>query len=415
MKKIFKNKKILISIILVIIIGIGVGATILWFKPKPKSNSPKEEEKATVVRSLVKPETGSPIPEIKDYFEYLSGKEEDYEITYLNDNEEVEKRDELLTFTYYVDKDDNEVTYDDAFISNEDNHEEKVLKDGYKEITILKGTYNYTVTITNKNNEKEVYTSRLELQDTTAPVLKVKDVTITEGSEVTATSFFLKCDDNSREDCNEPYFAKEVKGEDGKVTYEKTNELDKSVGGHEVLLQASDASGNVSNVVKAKLTVNKKPTTTNKKPTTNTNPSSSETTETKPNDQESTVETNSGTANTCGSKGYNYDPSMAYIFWGCNSHEPAGGMNSEINNEFYRGAGARELDDCNAHFGDTNCVDSINVMPIIDNATGKIVGYYVKFVMSYDESIPGDTWGNSRKVGEGYILPGRVVMTSKSY
>ena len=421
MKKLLKNKKTVVVIILMVL-AIVIGAVTLWCV---KNNENKVITEPTEVRSVLTAETGSPVPEVSDYFKHLNGSAEDFTITYLNDDEEIEKRDELFTATYYIDTEGNEVKKDDAFESS-DTEENEVLKDGYKEVVVLKGTYSYTVTIQNKNDEKEVYTTKLQLEDTKAPVLKVKDATITEGDNVDANSFFERCDDNSREACNTPYFVKEVKGEDGKTTYEKT-ELDKSVGEHEVLLQASDASGNVSEVVKAKLTVNKKPE--EPKPTTSNSGSSNKTTSSgsttkKPSSNgsssskgssSSSGSTNKPATNSCGSKGYTYSQSVAYAFWGCNGSEPAGGMNSEIDNEFYRGAGARELNACNSHFGNTNCVDSINTMPIIDNATGKIVGYYVKFVMSYNEPISGDTWGNSRKVGEGYMLPGRVVMTSKKY
>ena len=415
-----KSKKTVVVITLMVL-AIVIGAVTLWCV---KNNENKVVAEPTEVRSVLTVETGSPVPEVSDYFKHLNGSAEDFTITYLNDDEEIEKRDELFTATYYIDTEGNEVKKDDAFESS-DTEENEVLKDGYKEVVVLKGTYSYTVTIQNKNDEKEVYITKLQLEDTKAPVLKVKDATITEGDNVDATNFFERCDDNSREACNTPYFVKEVKGEDG-TTYEKT-ELDKSVGEHEVLLQASDASGNVSEVVKAKLTVNKKPE--EPKPTTNNSGSSNKTTSSgsttkKPSSNGSSSNSSSSkgsgsssgstskpATNACGSKGYNYDPSTAYAFWGCNGHEPAGGMSQQTNDDLWGAAGKKELNACNAHFGDDDCSDWIYTLPIVDNATHKVVGYYVQFKMFHGN---GD-WGSETTVGTGYMLPGRVVMTSKSY
>ena len=416
MKKLLKSKKTVVVIILMVL-AIVIGAVTLWCV---KNNENKVITEPTEVRSVLTAETGSPVPEVGDYFKHLNGKSEDFTITYLNNDEEIEKRDELFTATYYVDAEGNEVKRDDAFESS-DTEESEVLKDGYKEVVVLKGTYNYTVTIQNKNDNKEVYVTKLQLEDTKAPILKVKDATITEGDNVDATNFFERCDDNSREACNTPYFVKEVKTEDG-TTYEKT-ELDKSVGEHEVLLRAEDASGNVSEVVKAKLTVNKKPE--EPKPATSNSGSSNKTTSSgssstkKPSNNGSSSSSsgsssNSGSTskpatNACGSKGYTYSQSVAYAFWGCNGSEPAGGLTSKINDELFGPAGEKELNACNSHFGNHDCSDWVNIIPILDNATGKVVGYYAKFQMEYGG------WDNLQIVGTGYMLPGRVVMTSKSY
>lgn len=412
-----KSKKTVVVIILMVL-AIVIGAVTLWCV---KNNENKVVTEPTEVRSVLTVETGSPVPEVNNYFKHLNGSAEDFTIAYLNDDEEIEKRDELFTATYYVDAEGNEVKKDDAFESS-DTEENEVLKDGYKEVVVLKGTYNYTVTIQNKNDDKEVYITKLQLEDTKAPVLKVKDVTITEGDNVDANSFFERCDDNSREACNNPYVVKEIKNEDS-TTYEKT-ELDKSVGEREVLLRAEDASGNVSEVVKAKLTVNKKPE--EPKPTTSNSSSSNKTTSgssttKKPSSNGSSSSSsgsssNSGSTskpatNTCGSKGYSIpmykkgNPSNAYAFWGCDGSAPSN-LISNMNNEFGHGAGKRELDVCNASFGDNRCGDIGKNYDIIDNATGKVVGVYFYYALTVD-------WGS--ELGEGYILPGKVVMLRKAY
>ena len=140
----------------------------------------------------------------------------------------------------------------------------------------------------------------------------------------------------------------------------------------------------------------------------NSNSNNTSSNNSKPNNSSGTTSTPKP-SNTCGSKGYTYSQSVAYAFWGCNGSEPVGGMTSKINDELFGPAGTKELNACKAHFGNNDCSDWVNIIPILDNATGKVVGYYAKFQMEY-----GD-WDNLQIVGTGYMLPGRVVMTSKSY
>ena len=129
------------------------------------------------------------------------------------------------------------------------------------------GTYN--VTIKDDKNDNQ-YKLVLKIVDNEKPVLKTKNAEITEGEDISINSFVESCSDNSHSAC----FYSFIKESNEKQ--ERTNEIDKSVGEHELKLIAYDLANNETEVKTVKLKVNEKkkevitPAIT-KKPTTSTN------------------------------------------------------------------------------------------------------------------------------------------------
>ncbi len=87
---------------------------------------------------------------------------------------------------------------------------------------------NYQVHLYNKEGtiDQKVI---LSIVDTTAPILTLKDVTLTKGQDITAESFVENCTDNSKTECHLA-FAQET--------------IPNAVGEHEIVIKASDDSGN---------------------------------------------------------------------------------------------------------------------------------------------------------------------------
>ena len=67
MKKLLKSKKTVVVIILMVL-AIVIGAVTLWCV---KNNENKVITEPTEVRSVLTAETGSPVPEVGDYFKHL--------------------------------------------------------------------------------------------------------------------------------------------------------------------------------------------------------------------------------------------------------------------------------------------------------------------------------------------------------
>ena len=400
------NKKItllIVSIVILLICAIVLG-TCLYFNSD--GNLSKKDEK--IVKDELILESGEKVPKVDDFAlkDDILSSESEIKYTKMSKNDEDDDNYDLRKVTIYLDKDNNEVSKDVAY-------EDDKLKDDYIEQEIVYSTGTYKVEI--KDNEK-IYTSKLVVQDTTKPVLTLKPVEVEESTEIKIDDFITSCKDNSREECLYEF----VMHNEENDTYEKIDNIDKNIGERDIYIKAKDTSNNEV-IEKTTLKVNKKPE--EPKPTTSNSGSSNKTTSSgsttkKPSSNGSSSSKGSSSSsgstskpatNSCGSKGYTYSQSVAYAFWGCNGSEPAGGLTSKINDELFGPAGTKELNACKAHFGNNDCSDWVNIIPILDNATGKVVGYYAKFQMEY-----GD-WDNLQIVGTGYMLPGRVIMTSKSY
>ncbi len=128
------------------------------------------------------------------------------------------------------------------------------------------GTFNVIL----KNGDKE-YQTKITVQDTLSPILELREVTITEGDEITIDSFIASCTDNSQKKCSYAF----VDEENNEI-----ESIDSSVGEHTIYVIAKDELGNISNIESTKLIVNKKlqeksanssNTTTNSKSSNNNN------------------------------------------------------------------------------------------------------------------------------------------------
>ena len=99
------------------------------------------------------------------------------------------------------------------------------------------GSYELTVKV--KDQE---FNTTLEVVDNTMPNLVVDDLVISKGSKYKITDFVVSCTDNSGEECILNYPSDEYKN----IT---------DLGEHNVLIVASDASGNNTGIKKVKLSI----------------------------------------------------------------------------------------------------------------------------------------------------------------
>lgn len=283
MGKLSKKKIILITIssILVVLLGIGSVFGINYINKTNKERQLKNKIEAdrVEIKSELTIDTGSEVPTIDSFIKKQGNFAKDKAIiTYVNIDEEVDDKD-LQTVIIYLDKDNKEVIYSEALEQKEncEKTEEnncEVLKEGYKEKTIVTGIGTYNVTIKDDKNDKE-YKLVLKIVDDEKPVLKTKNAEITEGEDISINSFIESCSDNSHSAC----FYSFVKENDKKI--ERTDEFDKSVGEHELKLIAYDLANNETEVKTVKLKVNEKkkevstPAPTKKPSTSTSKPSSS--------------------------------------------------------------------------------------------------------------------------------------------
>lgn len=175
MKKL-PNKKFFICLIILMLISVTSICLVVFNKTPDKAiakqSSPSteiiedepinkiEEPIYFTIKEEVTIETGQQVLDIKDFFE-----------------DEVELS-ESVSIKYYLDE--NEISLDEITI----------LKDN---ITCYKGTNKYKVVI----NDTQEYISYLNVIDTTAPTIILKDWTITTGDKYSATNFLSQYSDNS--------------------------------------------------------------------------------------------------------------------------------------------------------------------------------------------------------------------------
>ena len=215
-KKIFmevnkmKKKKILIVTIITVIVLLGI--TLFIFlekkdnKEKESGNIQTNEEKINI-KENVEVEINSEVLNIKDFFE--------------NSN------------------------FSDGKINYFENDKKIKFDTKYNKI----GSFKVVIKINDKN-----YETTLNVVDTLAPTLKLKELTITLGDKFEINSFVESCTDNSKEDCILSY---------------KENKKYTKVGTYDVTIIAKDKSDNVAEETTKLIIKNKK--TTNETQTKNDN------------------------------------------------------------------------------------------------------------------------------------------------
>lgn len=196
-----KKKKILIVTIITVIVLLGI--TLFIFlekkdnKEKESSNIQTNEEKINI-KENVEVEINSEVLNIKDFFE--NSNFSDGEINYFEN--------------------DKKIKFDTK----------------YNKI----GSFKVVIKINDKN-----YETAINVVDTLAPTLKLKELTITLGDKFEINSFVESCTDNSKEDCILSY---------------KENKKYTKAGTYDVTIIAKDKSDNVAEETTKLIIKNKKNT-----------------------------------------------------------------------------------------------------------------------------------------------------------
>lgn len=134
---------------------------------------------------------------------------------------------------------------------------ENKIKVNTKKVDLSKlGEYDVNITI-NGND----YTVKVDVIDTTAPNLTLKDVSISTGSTYSFSDFVASCDDNSKEECNISYYDSATDQDGNVINYANYTEK----GSYEIQIMAKDSTGNQT-ISKAKLNIDT-PSTTQTTPT----------------------------------------------------------------------------------------------------------------------------------------------------
>ncbi len=150
----------------------------------------------------------------------------------------------------------NETIDKTLFFEEIKNVKENDIKVDYSKVNFKEvGTYEVNITI-----YKKKYIAKLQVVDTEAPVLKVKDASISVGTSYKASDFVESCKDNSNKACNIEFYDSGVNQDGQKIDYSAYT----SEGTYTVQIIASDESGNKTSPVSATLNIGKgsKPQTT---------------------------------------------------------------------------------------------------------------------------------------------------------
>lgn len=133
-----------------------------------------------------------------------------------------------------------------SFSNQDENISDKnlIIEDG-----LVNSVGKYDVKIEIDGN---IYRSVLEINDKTAPILEVKDITVNEGEKVDVTSFIVSCVDNSLKECT--YDILDLDG--------NTTNLDLSYGTRKYFIIAKDESENATKK-EVQLSVTKKENNSN--------------------------------------------------------------------------------------------------------------------------------------------------------
>ena len=96
------------------------------------------------------------------------------------------------------------------------NVKENDIKVDYSKVNFNEvGTYEVNITIYKKN-----YVAKLQVVDTEAPILKVKNVSISAGEIYKAKDFVESCKDNSNKECNVEFYDSGVNQNGEKLNYD---------------------------------------------------------------------------------------------------------------------------------------------------------------------------------------------------
>ena len=215
------------SLVLIIVIIIIILAT----RDEPTEPIEPVEPTYTLKEELTI-ESGSPLPEVSDYFDEL---------------ENIDLNSIIITYP-----DEFELSYDTSLCSEEEVEEiyseEEPNYDGYdcvQNILITPATYGVTIEI-----EGEEYTVNLNVEDTSAPSVVTKDLEIYDGDVYEATDFIDACYD-ATSDCIIEFYAEDTDEEDNPIDYSNIVE----VGEHTVKIIAKDDYDNATDPIEVKLTI----------------------------------------------------------------------------------------------------------------------------------------------------------------
>lgn len=135
------------------------------------------------------------------------------------------------------------------FFSELEGVKEKDIKTNYDKVNLEKvGTYEVKIKIYN-----ESYTSKLEVVDTEAPVLKTKDVNIAIGGTYKPEDFVESCKDNSDTDCKIEFYDLSLTQSGEKIDYSAFT----AEGAYTVQIVATDDAGNKTSPQSATLNIGK--------------------------------------------------------------------------------------------------------------------------------------------------------------
>jgi len=220
--KVYTKKNYTLAIIIVSILVVAIIATFLITRYY-KADKPAEA-KVTFKKSI-KIEVYSELPSIEDY---------------------IKKMENIKT-------EDLEIVYPETLATEEDlsNCENAENTESCKKV--LASTVGEYEIVFKSEKLKKDKTVTLKVVDTIAPLLEVKELTITEGNTYAVTDFVSACTDNSKLDCS--YKFADAKDEDENVIdYSKYT----NPGEYEIKVIAKDESGNISEEKATKLIINKK-------------------------------------------------------------------------------------------------------------------------------------------------------------
>lgn len=141
----------------------------------------------------------------------------------------------------------NENVDKNLFFEQLENVKEKDIKITYKNVDFSEiGTYDVVIKIYGKK-----YNSKIQIVDTEVPELVIKDVKINVGESYKANDFVKSCQDNSNKDCIIDFYDLSLDQKGEKIDYRNYTKE----GSYEILIVASDASGNKTSPMKATLTI----------------------------------------------------------------------------------------------------------------------------------------------------------------
>lgn len=143
----------------------------------------------------------------------------------------------------------NENVDKNLFFEQLENVKEKDIKITYKNVDFSEiGTYDVVIKIYGKK-----YNSKIQIVDTEVPELVIKDVKINVGESYKANDFVKSCLDNSNKECIIDFYDLSLDQNGEKIDYRNYTKE----GSYEILIVASDASGNKTSPMKATLTIGK--------------------------------------------------------------------------------------------------------------------------------------------------------------